>query len=178
MPIMTDAVVVLAAGAGKRMGGVAKALLRRGERTFLASILETARAQTAIVVVGPPFGDAVAAHARALGATVVLNADPARGMSSSINLGFAALAGVETAWLWPVDHPDVTRATLDALATALGTHAVARPVCAGRGGHPPLVRRALFAELARCAIARDVINAADRIDVAVEDRGTIEDVDR
>ncbi len=171
--------VVLAAGAGTRMGGVAKALLRRGAQTFLERIVETAGADRVIVVVGPPFGDAVAAHARVLGATIVVNAEPARGMSSSINLGFAALpTEIELAWLWPVDHPDVTRATLDALVAALGAHAVARPVCDGRGGHPPLVRRRLFAELARCAIARDVINAADRIDVAVEDRGTIEDVDR
>src|SRR5687767_12659804 len=98
------------------MGGVAKALLRRGEQTFLQRIVETARADRAIVVVGPPFGDAVAAHARALGATIVVNAEPARGMSSSINLGFAALpAEIEAAWLWPVDHPDVTHAMLDAL---------------------------------------------------------------
>jgi molybdenum cofactor cytidylyltransferase len=172
------AVIVLAAGAGTRMGGVAKALLRRGEQTFLERIVDTADAERVIVVVGPPFGDAVAAHAHALGATVIVNQDPARGMSSSINLGFAALTDVELAWLWPVDHPDVTRPTLDALVAALGSHAVARPVCDGRGGHPPLVRRTLFAELARCAIAREVLNKADRVDVAVEDRGTIEDIDR
>src|SRR5689334_21438271 len=88
--------VILAAGAGTRMGGVAKALLRRGERTFLETIVAFARdaavdAGDVVVVVGPPFGDAVAAHARELGARVVVNDDPTRGMSSSINVGFAAL---------------------------------------------------------------------------------------
>src|SRR5438045_940381 len=124
------------------MGGVAKALLRRGDLTFLARIVATAGVE-AVVVVGPPFADAVAAHARELGAHVVINPDPDRGMSSSINAGFAALGpDVDAAWLWPVDHPDVASATLRLLVDALGDHAVARPVCDGRGGHPPLVRRA------------------------------------
>lgn len=171
--------VILAAGAGTRMGGVAKALLRRGERTFLQCIVETARADEVIVVVGPPYGDAVAAHARSLGARVVINDDPSRGMSSSIGLGFSALPEtVDAAWLWPVDHPDVQVATLDVLRAAFAGHAVARPICGGRGGHPPLVARRVFAELATCANARDVMHRADRIDVEVDDRGTIEDVDR
>jgi molybdenum cofactor cytidylyltransferase len=171
--------VVLAAGAGTRMGGVAKALLRRGEQTFLERIVTTAGADDVVVVVGPPFGDAVAAHARQLGARICVNADPGRGMSSSVNLGFAALpAAVDAAWLWPVDHPDVTRATLEVLLARIGEHDIARPTCDGRGGHPPLVRRAVFAQLATCAIARDVINAASRVDVAVDDRGTILDIDR
>lgn len=174
---MRIAAVILAAGAGTRMGGVAKALLRRGDRTFLERIVETAGAGEAVVVVGPPYGDAVAAHARALGARVVVNADPGRGMASSINAGFAGL-DADAAWLWPVDHPDVHADTLAALRAALGPHAVARPVCDGRGGHPPLVARPLFAQLATCTNARDVLGKADRIDVAVGDRGTIEDVDR
>lgn len=173
---MKLACVVLAAGAGTRMGGVAKALLKRGDETFLQRIVRMAGGDV-VVVVGPPFGDAVAAHARDLGAHVVVNDDPSRGMASSINLGFAGL-DADAAWLWPVDHPDVQASTLVALRDALGAHAVARPICDGRGGHPPLIERALFASLATCTNARDVINAADVIDVAVEDRGTILDIDR
>lgn len=169
--------VILAAGSGTRMGGVAKALLRRGDRTFLECILETAQPEVAIVVVGPPYGDAVAAHARALGARVVVNEDPSRGMSSSINAGFANLE-LDAAWLWPVDHPDVRATTLRALADAIGVHDIARPVCGGRGGHPPLIKRAVFGKLATCTNARDVVDAADTIDVDVDDRGTIEDVDQ
>ena len=174
---MKIACVVLAAGAGTRMGGVAKALLLRDEQTFLQRIVQTARADEVVVVVGPPYGDAVAAHARELGARVVVNAAPSRGMSSSINLGFAGL-DADAAWLWPVDHPDVQARTLRALIAQLAAHEIARPICDGRGGHPPLVRRAVFERLAHCENARDVINAADVINVEVEDRGTIEDVDR
>ena len=66
----------------------------------------------AIVVVGPPFERAVSAEATRLGAAFVRNADPTRGMASSVALGFAAALarwrrGPDGALLWPVDHPHV-----------------------------------------------------------------------
>ena len=185
---MSRAAVILAAGAGTRLGGVAKAMLktRRG-LTFLDQIAITARAaglDRGVVVVGPPFGAEVAAHAGTLGLSIVENPEPERGMASSIALGFGALLeldAITAAWLWPVDHPEVRVETLEALIAALGSHAVARPVVDGRGGHPPLIARALFAALARCDSepdgARAVLARADRIDVAVADRGAIRDID-
>jgi CTP:molybdopterin cytidylyltransferase MocA len=185
---MSRAAVILAAGAGTRLGGVAKAMLktRRG-LTFLEQIVATAREvglDHCVVVIGPPFGPEVAAHAGALGLSIVENPAPERGMASSIALGFGALqelADVTDAWLWPVDHPDVRVETLDALIAARGSHAAARPIVDGRGGHPPLIARALFAELARCESepegARSVLARADTIDVAVADLGAIRDVD-
>jgi CTP:molybdopterin cytidylyltransferase MocA len=179
--------VILAAGAGTRLGGVAKALL--GEPTFLSKILGTAREvglAQAIVVVGPPHGEAVAAHAIQLGARVVENPAPERGMASSVALGFAALLdgnapNVDSAWLWPVDHPDVAASTLRALIDKLGAHAAARPVVELRGGHPPLIARSLFPALAACTTldggARTVLAAADTIDVPVGDRACLRDID-
>jgi molybdenum cofactor cytidylyltransferase len=173
------------------MGGVAKALLRRGERTFLACIADTARAvglADAVVVVGPPHGDAVAATARALGLRVATNPRPDRGMASSVAIGFAALADseladseLEAAWLWPVDHPDVAVASLRALVAALGDRECARPVVAGRGGHPPLVARAVWPRLVAAVNApggaRAVLAGSDRVDVALDDAGCVVDVD-
>lgn len=185
-------IVILAAGAGTRLGGVAKALLpARDGATFLSSILATARSvglDDAIVVVGTPYGDAIRAAAEALGARVVLNDHPERGMASSVAIGFAALAGaigpgpaLEAAWLWPVDHPHVQAETLRTLVAALGGHDVARPVFEGRGGHPPLVARSLFAALAGCADApggaRSVLARHAVIDVAVTDLGVVRDID-
>jgi CTP:molybdopterin cytidylyltransferase MocA len=179
--------MILAAGAGTRLGGVAKALLktRRGV-PFLDQIVLTAREAgitRGIVVVGPPFGVEVAAHAGTLGLAIVENPAPDRGMASSIALGFGALLELEIdeGWLWPVDHPDVEVETLQAIRAAIGTHAAARPVCDGKGGHPPLIRRALFEPLWRCELeeagARSVLARADLIDVPVHDRGTIRDID-
>lgn len=183
--------VILAAGAGARLGGVAKALLPRrsaGGATYLETIAATARGAglaDAVVVVGPPYGDAVAGHARGLGLRVAVNADPARGMASSIAIGFAALAegeaATEAAWLWPVDHPDVRGETLARLVEALGVHEVARPRFDGAGGHPPLIARAVWPRLAGCASleggARAVLAAADAVAVEVDDPGVVSDVD-
>jgi molybdenum cofactor cytidylyltransferase len=176
--------VILAAGAGTRMGGVAKALLVRDGRTFLQRIVGTLDqiGGDAIVVVGPPHGDAVAKHARELGKSVVVNAHPERGMSSSVAVGFAALANdVNAAWLWPVDHPHVQVATLQRLLAELMHHDAARPVHDGRGGHPPLISPSLFNRLAGCTDtpggARNVLAEADTIDVVVDDPGCVRDVD-
>lgn len=178
--------VILAAGAGMRMGGAAKALLAPRGRTFLEEIAEAARAvglADGVVVVGPPHQVEVARAAAALGFRVAVNAHPERGMASSIAIGFAAIAEAEVdeAWLWPVDHAAVAPATLRALIAALGEHAVARPTVAGRGGHPPLIARRLWPQLVACGNvdggARTVIAAADRIDVAVGDRACVRDVD-
>ncbi|HEY5927809.1 MAG TPA: nucleotidyltransferase family protein [Kofleriaceae bacterium] len=182
---MNTTAVILAAGAGVRLGGVAKALLvGKNGRTFLANILTTARVsgvESAIVVVGPPFGDAVAAHARELGAHVVVNDEPERGMASSVVVGFSAVDDSDAAWLWPVDHPNVAANTLHMLVSALMNHDAARPVYAGRGGHPPLIGRSLIAKLAECdevpGGARAVLAAADTIDVAVDDPGCVRDID-
>jgi len=176
------AAVILAAGEGSRLGGVAKALLRVGEQSYLERIVATAREVglgDAVVVVGPPHGDAVAAHARALGLRVVVNPEPARGMASSIALGFGALDQEDAAWLWPVDHPLVTAMTLRALIAALPGHDAARPCHGERGGHPPLISRALWPRLADCAErgARAVLAHADVVAVPVADAGVVRDID-
>lgn len=185
---MTDvAAVILAAGAGSRLGGLAKALLaRRDGSTFLASVVASARAAgvaDVIVVVGPPHADAIEAHALELGCRIAVNPTPERGMASSVAVGFAELAGSasDAAWLWPVDHPDVLPDTLRALIQALGSHAAVRPVYRGKGGHPPLISHVLWPQLAECGDvaggARAVLAEADVLDLAVDDPGCVRDVD-
>jgi CTP:molybdopterin cytidylyltransferase MocA len=104
-------------------------------------------------------------------------------MASSIALGFAAIAhyDLDVAWLWPVDHPNVELRTLVALAASLGAHDVAQPRHDSRGGHPPLIARALWGRLAACGSlpngARDVLAAAAVVRVAVGDRAVVHDID-
>lgn len=180
--------VILAAGAGTRLGGVAKALLpARGGPTFLAQIVATTHqvgVELLFVVVGQPFASEVGDTAGELGATVIVNPQPQRGMASSVALGFGTLHSVgacDAAWLWPVDHPYVSADTLRQLIAALMNHDAARPVYSGRGGHPPLIARPLFSRLAQCADvdggARSVLAAADTIDVPVDDAGCVRDID-
>lgn len=187
-----SAAVVLAAGAGTRLGGVPKALLVHEGRTFLeriAAALREVEGGPLVVVAAAPYGDAVTEHARSIlpDVVIVANPDPARGMASSIALGFAALhpwsrlSGVDAAWLWPVDHPFVSAATLAALERALVHEDVARPTYRGRGGHPPLIARGAWERLAACdrveGGARAVIAKLDVVDVPVDDAGVVRDVD-
>jgi molybdenum cofactor cytidylyltransferase len=181
------AAVILAAGAGTRLGGAAKALLPHRGTSYLAAIAATAREvglADAVVVVGAPFAGEVAAHARQLGLRVRVNPAPERGMASSVALGFAAVAGgpAAAAWLWPVDHPAGAAATLRRLVDALGPgDDVARPYHLGRGGHPPLIARALWPALAACAGeaegARAVLRRARSVAIEVDDPGVVRDVD-
>jgi len=199
---VTAIAVVLAAGEGKRLGGVAKALLPIDQTTFLARILATAAAAgagEAIVVVGAPFGDVVADEAARLGARVVVNPAPARGMASSVAVGFAALAGAagNRALLWPVDHPWVRAETVAALLAVDADVAVPRhggaansvPMAGGAarprgaGGHPAAVAPAVWPALAACAEVPDGARAVlrdprwRRVDLAVEDGGVLRDLD-
>ncbi|CAN5719145.1 hypothetical protein BH11MYX3_BH11MYX3_39710 [soil metagenome] len=178
--------VILAAGAGTRLGGVAKALLRIGNENYLERIVRTARlAGTArfVVVIGRPHGHEVGLAAREMDLGVIVNPMPERGMASSVALGFSAIGDydLDAAWLWPVDHPDVELSTLNALIANIGTAEVAQPRFEDRGGHPPLIARAVFPRLARCAGldggARAVLATSAIVQVAVEDDAVIHDVD-
>lgn len=191
--------VILAAGAGRRLGGVAKALLVGDDgRRFLDRVIGCAADAGVgdwLVVVGPPFDDAVGRQARALGAHVVHNPAPWQGMASSVAAGFGHLLQHErelgSAWdaalLWPVDHARVRADTVRAIAAGCGPQDVVIPTYGRRGGHPTGLGRACWQDLAGCASApqgaRSVIRAIAAAEpgrvrrIEVEDSGVIADVD-
>jgi molybdenum cofactor cytidylyltransferase len=177
------AAVVLAAGASTRMGEP-KALLRVPDgRRYIEAIADCARAGgcgEVVVVVGPPHGDSIRG---ALGVTIktAWNAQPERGMLSSVQAGLAALPGdVDAALIWPVDIPFVAADTVRALVMHDGTIVV--PMHHGRGGHPLRVARAHFAEIMTLDPARGLkalldAHAADVTRLSVDDGGVLVDVD-
>jgi len=144
--------LVLAAGQGRRMGGN-KALLDLGGTPALLHLIEVAAAAGVgepIVVLGHE-----AARVRPLldgrPATPVVNPDPDRGQTSSVQIGLAAVpASAAGVLLWPVDHALVTAEDVAAIAGAARDHpeaTVVLPSHGGRSGHPALLRRALFAAI-------------------------------
>ncbi|MGH3417715.1 MAG: nucleotidyltransferase family protein [Actinocrinis sp.] len=171
------AAVILAAGAGTRMGGP-KALLEFEGRTLVERAVATAAtggcAQTVLVLgaaadevrrrAGSGHGHPPASGAAADGpadgidldaARVVVNEGWAEGLGSSLRAGLEALAPiveVDAALILLVDQPLIGRRAVNAVLRAW--RGGARIACAGYGagrGHPVLLGREHWAEVARSA---------------------------
>lgn len=142
------AAVVLAAGAGRRMGGRPKALLPIDDESFLTRVVRTCRdgGCEEVWVVAPPEPPGVLKLARSVKTHALVNSAPERGMFSSVQVGVRAVTesnnGTISVLVFPVDHPRVqaatVRAILDARQQATARNWI-RPVYDGRGGHPILI---------------------------------------
>jgi len=139
--------LILAAGAGRRMGGP-KALLTLGGETLLrraARIMLAAGCSPVIAVVGPWDPGLLD-----LEITAVVNVEAQEGMGSSIRTGIAALPETaEAVLILTVDQPGVDADLLRGLV-ALGAVDPSRPAACAYGGSlgvPALLPRRLFPEL-------------------------------
>ena len=148
--------VILAAGAGVRMGGP-KALLPMGDRTFLARLasrFERPGVDRVIAVVGHE-AERVMREAGAPSSLVfAVNERHREGMLTSIWRGLeeAEAAGADAVLLHPVDHPLVEPDTIDRVVGALRDGAVvAVPSLEGRRGHPGGFARPAWAALRAAA---------------------------
>lgn len=139
--------LILAAGAGTRMGGN-KGVLPLGGRPILSRLLdafEASRLDRAIVVSGAE-APAVEALCRRPRVLAVRNERWSAGQTSSLQTALSALPAGTTGFLiHPVDHALVDVATLDALVDAFAalpperrSTAILRPVFEGGYGHPVL----------------------------------------
>ncbi len=182
------AAVVLAAGAGRRMGGRPKALLTLDGETFLARVVRTCREGGCdeVWVVAPPEPPAVLALSKLQRVRAVVNPKPDRGMFSSVQLGIRAVTessdGAPGVLVFPVDHPRVQATTVRALLdarTRVGETAWLRPMYEGRGGHPILIpgSAALLARDPREPL-RDALRGTglEPFDVPVDDPGILANV--
>jgi CTP:molybdopterin cytidylyltransferase MocA len=134
--------IVLAAGAGRRLGGPKAELLVSGERLLDRAVRVLHESGCAEVVA------VVRSGTRVDDAVVVVNSDPDRGMGSSLRLGLAAASG-DRAAIVLVDTPGITA---DAVRRTLGVAApVAIATYGGRRGHPVVIDRPLWTDVAALA---------------------------
>lgn len=147
--------IVLAAGMARRFGG-GKLLATLGHRPLVSHVLESVSAAKStglverIYVVAAEGDNAIADLTLRAGATLVFNPDPSRGLSSSIQLGLAALPdAIEAALIFLADQPlvrvDVIARLIDAWRE--GGANVVRPRYARTPdlpGHPVLLARPLW----------------------------------
>jgi molybdenum cofactor cytidylyltransferase len=143
------AAILLAAGTGSRFEAGHKLtasldgrpLVRHAAQAALAS-----RARPVVAVLGHE-REAVAAALEGLDLALVDNPDYARGLSTSLKRGFAALPpDVEAALVLLADMPRIGPTLLDELAAAwkaAGRPAALVPTHGGRRGNPVVLSRAL-----------------------------------
>lgn len=137
---MTDiSGLVLAAGAGRRMGQPKAELVVDGERLIdrAVRVLRAGGCDEVLTVVRDGVADP--------NARVVVNPEPERGMGSSLRLALAAATG-RRAVILLVDTPGIGA---DAVRAVLALDApVVVATYGGRRGHPVVVDRSWWAEVA------------------------------
>ena len=149
---------------------------------FLQQICATLReggADSLLVVVAAPHGEAVARMAAASGAQVVWNRHPEQGQVSSMALGLETLQGHPFALLALVDHPDVSSTTVRTLleAAVREPSIVHLPVFHGERGHPVVLPTAAAPLLRASPSAREAIAQLEVREHPVDDPGILLDID-
>jgi CTP:molybdopterin cytidylyltransferase MocA len=167
--------VVLAAGAGARMG-TPKAQIEVDGVRLLDRAIDLLRAGGCTEIVAVLRADDELDHVN-----VVVNPDPDRGMGSSLRLGLAAATG-ELAVITLVDTPGIAAAAVEAVAKAvLDGASVAIASYGGRRGHPVAFERTVWASVAELADgdqgARSFLRAHPELVVEVPVEGDPVDID-
>lgn len=172
--------LLLAAGAGQRMGGPKPALP-------LGGVPLVVRAYQSLGEAGLPTIVVTGAHAAAVRTCLpdvphVHALAHEEGLSASLRAGLLAVpAGWRAVLVALADMPAIAPATHAAVACALAAGAlVARPVHAGRPGHPVGFGRALFPSFAALRGdrgARALLARLPVVEVPVDDAGIHLDLD-
>jgi molybdenum cofactor cytidylyltransferase len=174
----TLAGIVLAAGAGERMGGPKALLLVEGEplARLHARRLREARCAKVVIVTR---GELVERFA--LDATVAASAAPDPAGSLAVGLAALGAAPDDVLVITPVDAYPVGVETIARLVETVGAGAeAATPRSGGRGGHPVVIRaRALATFRDAPRPLRDVLSALGdtRARVDVDDPSVATDLD-
>ncbi len=173
--------IVLAAGAGTRFGGGKLSAPFRGE-PLLAHAIRTARAA--------PVGRVIVVCAPGLDITCRENSGPpvealrldSEALSDTLKAGIAVAGDADGAFIFLGDMPLVPHGVAQLLAGRLGDNFAALPRFAGHPGHPVLLARRAFGEIARLAgdegAGRLLRGRQDIAFLDCEDEGVVLDVDR
>lgn len=158
---MSTGFLVLAAGAGRRMGGIAKCLIEVEGRSLIERLLQHLQPlwsdpnDDCVLVLGH-HAEAIQEHLTTLPAAIVprcvVNPDPGDDPASSLHTGLRALApGVKQIVVLLADQPLIDgsdlRAALRAFAARASGLRVQLPMVGGEPGHPVIFDDSVRAEL-------------------------------
>jgi len=179
--------LLLAAGEAKRMGRP-KLLLPLGDRTiFEVSLgnLVRSRVDEVIVVLGHRADDFLPLI-RGKKVKAVINPHYSQGMSTSLRRGLDAVASESQGLMIALaDQPFIPPEVIDLLIEAFlkGERGIVLPTWRGRRGHPVILSLSRYGEELRGLTgdkgAREILerHKEDILEVEVECRGVIEDID-
>lgn len=179
------ALLVLTAGQSSRMGQP-KALIELDGRPLLEHILTgplLGELGDVVVVLGH-HADAIRPIVERCNRRHVLNDEPDRGRTGSIQCGLQALRpDIEGVFLQPIDCPLISPSTFRSLAGHLGEVDVVIPTHNGQGGHPPLFASRLFEPIWAAGPdqpLRDILHApgVSCCTIELDDPGVLLNVDR
>ena len=183
------AALVLAAGQSRRMGPVNKMLADVGGKPMVVHAVEAAlasKARPVVVVTGHEPERVRGALAGRADIAIVHNPDYAKGLSSSLKRGLAALPpDVDGAVVCLGDMPSVTPGHIDRLIAAFDPvegREICLPTFNGKRGNPVLWAKRFFKEMAEISGdtgARHLIgeHAESVCEVAMPDDGVLVDLD-
>ena len=162
------AAVLLAAGAGRRLGGVAKALIRIEGVSLAQRQLRALRdaGVDAVVMVTGFAREAVEREVRGLATTLAYNAGYAQGLAGSVRIGLAALGpGFDGIVMALVDQPLIEASDFCALIAAFESrpdgHALV-PHVNGARGNPVILDEFVRARVLASAPGSGVRDLLDR----------------
>jgi molybdenum cofactor cytidylyltransferase len=183
----SNAALILAAGASRRLGGTPKASMRVGDESAIRRVVRIAGEEgfDPIAVVVGVHEDFTRRELGESPARIVPNERWERGRTGSVQLGLAALPQEANILIWPIDHPFVEAKTLRALHNCGVTDQMASwitPTFEGRGGHPVLIRPTAAQRVATLAAEAPLRSAVARLGpqvrrLAVEDPFVLANVD-
>jgi CTP:molybdopterin cytidylyltransferase MocA len=195
--------LLLAAGAGRRMGRP-KALVEHRGRLFVesaAAVLAAAGCTPVIVVLGAE-SETVRERADLTGYTVLDNPEWPEGMGASVRVGLTALAAlaalagtditadtaltavtdITAAVVLPVDVPGVTPEAVARIVAAAAPNLLVRASYDGIPGHPVAIGKAHWPGVVASAVgdvgARNYLKTHEVLDIPCGDVATGTDVDR
>ena len=168
---MSVGAIVLAAGAGRRFGGVKQLAEVDGRPLVEHAALAVAAFSPRLVVLGHA-AEEIRAVADLHSADVALCPDWESGQSASLRAGIDALGEVDAAVVVLADMPGLTPAAVEAVVAAWdGLADAVRATYSGTPGHPVLLARTLLdraAELEGDAGFRGLLEGDDVRVIAVE----------
>jgi molybdenum cofactor cytidylyltransferase len=186
MPLVT--VIVLAAGLGSRFAGAGHKLSQSldggagAAGSVLGVTLGNALASRLPVVVVTTADLAPLAYQQVAARDVIVvpSQVSGRGIGDSISAGVSARADAPGWLLLPADMPRILPATLQLVAQALPSHAIAYAQYRGRRGHPVGFAAELFSELVALSGdegTRRLVASYPAQAVDVDDGGALIDID-